>query len=130
VVVGLPGAMLVAAPPAGPVQDVCPVAAGRRDDGAAQQSQQLGRGDRDHPGGGAGVVVCAFEGDGDGEVDVGEQADRCPAVPGGPAGDLALVQAAGLLGLLVVFLAFPAGDRDGDEPLQRDGLRGPASLAD
>jgi hypothetical protein len=51
--------------------------------------------------------VCALEGDGDGEVDVGEQADGGPAVPGRPAGDLAFVQAGALLGELVALLSQP-----------------------
>jgi len=48
--------------------------------------------------------VLALHGDGDGEVDVGEQADRGPAVLGPPADDLPGVQAGGLLGELVIFL--------------------------
>ena len=79
---GLLGAMLVATPPAGPVQHVLAVVPGRWDDGAAQQPQQLGDGDGDHAGGGAGSgVACSFDGDGDGEEDVGEQADGGPPVP-------------------------------------------------
>ena len=100
------GAVLVAAPPGGPVQPVRQVPPGRRDDGVAQQPQQLRDGDRDQPGiqAGAGLVL-AVHGDGDGEVDVGEQADRGPAVPGLPADDLPGVQAGALLGELVIFLA-------------------------
>ena len=49
--------------------------------------------------------MLALHGDGDGEVDVGEQADRAPAVPGRPADDLPGVQAGGLLAELVIFLA-------------------------
>jgi hypothetical protein len=48
--------------------------------------------------------LLALHGDGDGEIDVGEQADRGPAVPGFPADDLSGVQAGGLLGELVIFL--------------------------
>jgi hypothetical protein len=47
--------------------------------------------------------LLALQGGGDGGVDVGEQADRGPAVPGFPADDLAGVQAGGLLGELVIF---------------------------
>lgn len=68
---GLPGAMLVAASPVGPVQRMLAVPPGRRDDGTAQQSQQFGDGDGDHRGGGAGGgVLGAFEGGGDGEEDI------------------------------------------------------------
>ena len=49
--------------------------------------------------------MLALHGDGDGEVDVGEQADRGPAVPGLPADDLPGVQAGGLLAELVIFSA-------------------------
>jgi hypothetical protein len=51
--------------------------------------------------------LLALHGDGDGEVDVGEQADRGPAVPGPPADDLPGVQPGGLLGELVIFLNQP-----------------------
>jgi hypothetical protein len=47
---GLAGAVLVAASPGGPVQPVGPVPPGRRDDGAAQERQQLRDGDRDQSG--------------------------------------------------------------------------------
>jgi hypothetical protein len=40
--VGLAGAVLVAASPVRPVQPVGPVPAGRRDDGVAQEPQQFG----------------------------------------------------------------------------------------
>ena len=58
--------------------------------------------------------MLALQGDGDGEVDVGEKADRGPAVPGLPADDLPGVQAGALLGKLVIFfdgltLAFHPG---------------------
>jgi hypothetical protein len=52
------------------------------------------------------------------EVDVGQQADRGPAVPGPPADDLPGVQTGALLGHLVIFLNAPAGGRDGDQPRQ------------
>ena len=101
---GLAGAVLVAASPGGPVQPVGPVSPGRGDDGAAQEPQQFRDGDRDQPGVQvrAGLLL-ALDGDGDGEVDVGEQADRGPAVPGFPADDLSGVQAGALLGELVIF---------------------------
>jgi hypothetical protein len=80
--VGLTGAVLVAAAPGQPAQPVGPVSPGRRDDDVAQEPQQLRDGDRDQSGVQvrAGVLL-ALQGDGDREVDVGEQADRGPAVP-------------------------------------------------
>jgi hypothetical protein len=73
-----------------------------RDDGAAQH---FGDGDRDQAylRGGVGVAV---QGDGDGQVDAGEQAQGAPAVPGPPADHLAEVQSGGLLGELVIFFDF------------------------
>ena len=47
--VGLAGAVLVAASPGGPVQPVGPVSPGWWDDGVAQESQQFRDGDRDKP---------------------------------------------------------------------------------
>jgi len=47
--------------------------------------------------------LLASQGDGYGEVDVGEQADRGPAVPGLPSDDLPGVQVGGLLAELVIF---------------------------
>lgn len=70
----------MAASPAGPVQEVRPVLARRRYDGAVQP-RQLGHGDRDHLGGAGSGVLCPFEGNGDGEVDVGEQAQRGAGLP-------------------------------------------------
>jgi hypothetical protein len=103
--VGLAGAVLVAASPVRPVQPVGPVSAGRRDDGVAQEPQQLREGDRDQPGVQvrAGLLL-ALQSYGDREVDVGEQAERGPAVPGLPADDLPGVQAGALLGELMIFL--------------------------
>jgi hypothetical protein len=49
------------------------------------------------------VSCWRLQGDGDGEVDVGEQAERGPAVPGLPADDLPGVQAGALLGELMIF---------------------------
>ena len=54
----------------------------------------------------------ALHGDRDGEVDVGEQADRGPAVPGLPADDLSGVQAGAVLGKLVIFF-MSDGENDG-----------------
>ncbi len=51
----------------------------------------------------------ALHGDGDGEVDVGKQADGGPAVPGFPADDLSGVQAGALLGELMIFFNPPPG---------------------
>jgi len=104
------------------------VAAGFGDDGAAELSQQLGDGDGDHLEDAGVFVAGALEGGGHGEEDIGEQADRGPAVPGGPGSDLAAVQPADLLGLLVIFLYFPSGDRDGDQLGQRDRARAPAQV--
>jgi hypothetical protein len=84
------------------VQLVGPVAPGWRDDGAAQEPQQLWDGDGDQLSQLWAGVVLALHG-GDREVDVGEQADGGPAVPGLPAGDLPGVQAGGLLAELVIF---------------------------
>jgi hypothetical protein len=87
------------------VQLVGPVAPGWRDDGVAQEPRQFRDGNWDQPGvlDVAGFLL-ALHGDGDGEIDVGEQADRGPAVPGFPADDLSGVQAGGLLGELVILL--------------------------
>jgi hypothetical protein len=53
-----------------------------RDDDLAQESQQFRDGDRDQPGVRLRArLVLAFQGDGNSEVGVGEQADRGPAVP-------------------------------------------------
>lgn len=99
---------------------MCPVAAGLGDDGAAELAQEFGDGGGDQPGDAGVFVAGALEGGGHGEEDVGEQADRSPALPGGPGGDLAAVQPADLLGLLAVFLYLPSGDRDEDQLRQRD----------
>ena len=69
----------------------------------------------------AGVLLALQgDGDGDGEIDVGDQADRGPAVPGPPADHLSGVQADGLLAELVILFNPPPGHRDGDQPGQRD----------
>ena len=49
--------------------------------------------------------MLALQGDGDREVEVGEQADRGPAVPGLPADDLPGVQAGALLAELVILFS-------------------------
>jgi len=105
--VGLTGAVLVAAPPQGPGVAVRLVAAGVGDDDAAELSQQLGHGDGDQFEHACSAVRGALAGGGHGEESAGEQADRCPAVPGGPGGDLAAVQPADLLRKLVIFRAGP-----------------------
>src|SRR5712672_2296142 len=90
--VGLLGAVLVVSAPECPGVAVGLVAAGVGDNGAAELSQQLGDGDGDQLED-AGAGVCgALAGGGHGEECAGEQADRGPAVPGGPCGDLAAVQ--------------------------------------
>ena len=75
-----------------------PVAAGFGDDGAAELSQQLRDGDGDQPEDAGVFVAGPLEGGGHSEEDIGEQADRGPAVPGLPADDLPGVQAAPLPG--------------------------------
>jgi len=102
--VGLLGPVLVAASPQGPGLAVRLVAAGRGDDGVTQLSQQFRQGDRDQPERGEVTVSGALPDGSDGEECVREQAEGGPAVPGGPAGDLAAVQGGGLFGQLVIFL--------------------------
>ena len=102
--VGLLGLVLVAASPQGPGLAVRMVAPGRGDDGVTQLSQQLRQGDRDQSERGEVTVSGALPHGSDGEECVGEQAEGGPAVPGGPAGDLAAVQGGGLFGQLVIFL--------------------------
>jgi hypothetical protein len=82
------------------------VAAGLGDDGAAELPEQLGDGDGDQfEETGAGVEG-ALAGGGDGEERGSEEADRGPAVPGGPGGDLPGVQSGDLLRDLAIFLDF------------------------
>ena len=100
------------------------VAAGLGDDGAAELSEQFRDGDGDQPEDAGAAVAGALAGGGDGEEGVGEQADRGPAVPGGPGGDLAAVQPGDLLRELVIFLDFPSGDGDRDQLRQRDRAAG------
>ncbi len=102
--VGLLGLVLVAASPQGPGLAVRMVASGGGDDGVTQLSQQLRQGDRDQSERGEVTVSGALPHGSDGEECVGEQAEGGPAVPGGPAGDLAAVQGGGLFGQLVIFL--------------------------
>jgi hypothetical protein len=87
--VGLPGAVLVAASPRRPGIAVRFVAAGFGDDGAAKLSEQLRYGNGDQFEHARAAVRGALAGGGHGEERAGEQADRRPAVPGGPGGDLA-----------------------------------------
>jgi len=124
--VGLLGLVLVVTAPSCPGAAVGLVAAGLGDDGAAELSQQLRNGDGDQPGEAGAGVEGALAGGGHREEGVGEQADRGPAVPGGPGGDLAAVQTADLLRQLVVLLDSPAGDGDGDQLRQRDRAEAPA----
>ena len=79
------------------------VAAGAGDDGAAELSEQLGDGDGDQLKESGVGVAGALAGGGDGEERGGEEADRGPAVPGGPGGDLPGVQPGDLLRNLVIF---------------------------
>jgi len=73
--------------------------------------------------------VLALQGDGDREVEVGEQADRGPAVPGLPADDLPGVQAGALLAELVILFDPPSGRCGGDQLGQRDRPGRPVSVA-
>ena len=123
---GLLGVVLVASAPQRPGVSVGLVAAGVGDDGPAELPEQLGDGDGDEPDDADAAVEGALAGGGDGEEGVGEQADRGPAVPGCPGGDLAAVQPADLLRLLVIFLDSPSGDGDGDQLRERDRGRAPA----
>jgi hypothetical protein len=72
------------------------------------------------------VLALDGDGNGNGEVDLGEQADRGPAVPGLPADDLPGVQAGHLLAELVISFDFPSGRCDGGQPGQRDRPGRPA----
>ena len=105
--VGLPGLVLMVTVPQRPGVAVGPVAAGVGDDDPAELSQQLRNGDGDEPECGAGSIAGALADGGHGEEDAGEQADRSPAVPGCPGGDLAAVQPADLLRQLVILLSQP-----------------------
>jgi len=66
--------------------------------------EQFRDGDGDQPEFAGAAVAGPLQGAGHGEEGVGEQADRGPAVPGGPGGDLAFVEPGDLLGELVIFL--------------------------
>jgi hypothetical protein len=59
---------------------------------------------------------------GNGEVDMGQQADHGPAVPEFPADDLPCVQAGALLGELLIFLDPPAATA---MAISRDSGTGP-----
>ena len=124
--VGLLGAMPVAASPQCPGVTVRSVAAGVGDDSAAEPSEQFRHGDGDQVEHARADVRGTLPGSGHGEERVGEQADRGSAVPGGPGGDLAAVQPADLLGQLVIFLDSPPGDGHLDQSCQRHRVRGPA----
>ena len=98
--------VLVASSPGGPVQDVPGIPSGGGEYQRPEQAQEFVAGERGHPGlvGAAllaqGVLACG----GDGQEGVGNQRGGAPAVPAGPGGDLALVQACGALaGLEVLF---------------------------
>jgi hypothetical protein len=73
------------------------VAAGLGDDGSAEMPEQFRDGDGDQPEFAGPAVAGPLQGGGHGEEGVGEQADRGPAVPGGPGGDLATVEPGDLL---------------------------------
>ena len=67
---------------------------------------------------GCGLGV-AFGGGGHGQEGVGEHGQGGPAVPGGPAADLVLVQPGEAFGGLEGFLDAPALSRHGDQGVQR-----------
>ena len=96
--VGLLGLVLMPAAPQRPGLAVRLIAAGLGDHGSAELSEQFRDGDGDQPECARVPVAGALPGGGDGEEGVGEQADRGPAVPGGPGGDLAAVEAGHLFG--------------------------------
>ena len=79
--VGLLGAVLVAASPQCPGVAVRLVAPGLGDDGPPKLSQQLRNGDGDEAECGGAAVAGALAGGGHGKEGIGEQADRGPAVP-------------------------------------------------
>jgi hypothetical protein len=70
-------------------------------------SEQFRDGDGDQPEFAGAAVAGPLRGGGHGEEGVGEQADRSPAVPGGPGGDLACVEPGDLLRELVILLSQP-----------------------
>jgi hypothetical protein len=102
--VGLAGVVLVAASPERACVAVGLFSAGPGDDGAAELPEQFGNSDGDQGVHGGAAVAGALPGGGCCQEGRGEQADGGPAVPGGPRGDLAAVQAGDLLGDLMVFL--------------------------
>ena len=106
---GLADVVLVAAWPGRPVQPVGPVAPRWRDDEVAQQPRHLRDGDRDKSGQVWVGVLLALGGGGDREVDVGQQSDRRPVLPGPPADDVPGIQAGALLAELVIFFNPPPG---------------------
>ena len=86
-----------------------------------EESAKLVDGQRDQPGRcGLGV---AFGGGGHGQEGVGEHGQGGPAVPGGPAADLVLVQPGETFGGLEGFLDAPALSGDGDQGVQGDRAR-------
>jgi hypothetical protein len=76
----LAGSVLVAASPLRPVLAVGAVSARRRDDGAAQHAQHFRNGDRYQANLQADVSV-AVQGNGDGQVHAGEQAQLAYNLP-------------------------------------------------
>ena len=64
----------------------------------------------------------------DGQEGVGEQGEGGPAVPGGPASDLVLVQGGEFLAGLEAFLDAPASAGDGDQSRQWDRLGCPGAV--
>ena len=86
-----------------------------------EEAAKLVDGQRDQTGrGGLGV---AFGGGGHGQEGVGEHGQGGPAVPGGPAPDLVLVQPGEAFGGLEGFLDAPALPGDGDKGVQGDRAR-------
>src|SRR5436309_2737889 len=77
----------------------------RVEEQGVEQSPELVDGQLDHAGGRRCVI--AFDGGGDGEEGVGEHREGGPAVPGGPASDLVLVEADEAFGGLEGFFDAP-----------------------
>ena len=111
--------MLVTAPPVRPAQGMCRVGvlAGQGQGEHPEQGEEFMRADGRHGqlvGGFGGGALPLAEGP-DGEEGVGEQAHQAPAVPGGPAGDLAGVEVGQALGALEVLLDAPAAADSADQ---------------
>ena len=90
-----------------------------------EESAEFVDGQRDQPGRGGSCV--AFGGGGHGQEGVGEHGQGGPAVPGGPAADLVLVQSGEAFGGLEGFLDAPALPGDGTRVRSGDRARAVAA---